>query len=235
MFYLAVLVLLSLLVLIHEAGHLLAAKMAGIPIADFSVGLGPKIWSRRRGRTEYCFRAIPLGGFVMPAVTDEEDFRTFALRKRLAYFLGGPLANFAAAVVLFAVLNVAARGLSIGAVLIDPFRQVLEACWQVLVSLPGLFQHPGELAGPIGIVVQGGRIAAAGRILELALELNVSLAVFNLLPIPVLDGGQILMSCLEERFPRLTGLRVPLTVTGLIVLASLMIFATTLDVTRFWS
>ncbi|HKI04199.1 MAG TPA: site-2 protease family protein [Thermoanaerobaculia bacterium] len=235
MFYLAVLVLLSLLVLIHEAGHLIAAKMVGIPIADFSVGLGPKIWSRRRGRTEYSFRAIPLGGFVMPAVTDEDDFRTFALRKRLAYFLGGPLANLAAAVVLFAVLNVAARGFSFGAVLIDPFRQIVEECWQVLVSLPGLFKHPGKLSGPIGIVVLGGKVAAAGKLLQLAISLNVSLAVFNLLPIPVLDGGQILMSSLEERFPRMTGLRVPLTVMGLIVLASLMIFATQQDVVHLFS
>src|SRR5206468_12947471 len=66
MSYLGVFMLLSLLVTIHEAGHLLAAKGAGIPVAGFSVGLGPKILSRRWGRTEYSLRALPLGGFVTP-------------------------------------------------------------------------------------------------------------------------------------------------------------------------
>jgi len=58
--------------------------------------------------------------------------------------------------------------------------------------------------------------------------------VLNLLPIPVLDGGQIVMSCAEEMFPRLTRLRVPLTVLGMLVLASLMIYANVHDVIRFW-
>lgn len=234
MFYLGVLALLSVLVLIHETGHLVAAKRAGIPVAGFSVGLGPKVWSRWRGRTEYSLRAFPLGGFVMPAVADNEEFRAIALRKRLLYFLGGPLANLAAAVVLVAIWNVAAQGLSIHAILIAPFRQVAEACWQILTSLPGMFARPESLSGVVGIVVEGGRIAATGRILELAFSLSVSLAVLNLLPIPVLDGGQILLACLEDRFPRVAGLRVPLTVLGLIALAALMIYTNVQDVVRYW-
>ena len=90
MSYLGVLLLLSLLVMIHEAGHLLAAKGVGIPVAGFSVGLGPKIWSRRWGRTEYVLRALPLGGFVTPAVADDEEFRAIPLWRRLVFFLGGP-------------------------------------------------------------------------------------------------------------------------------------------------
>jgi regulator of sigma E protease len=234
MFYLGVLVLLSLLVLIHEAGHLMAAKAVGIPVAGFSVGFGPKIWSRRWGQTEYAFRVFPLGGFVMPAVTDIDEFRAIPLRKRLVYFLGGPLANLAAAFVLFAGFNVAARGLSFNAFLIAPWGQVAGACWQVLASLSSLFAHPEALSGVIGIVVEGGRVAAAGRIVELALSLSVSLAVLNLLPIPVLDGGQIFMSCLEKLFPRTIALRVPLTVLGLVLLAGLMVYSNVQDVIRLW-
>jgi regulator of sigma E protease len=47
MTYLGILFLLSFLILLHEVGHLVAAKLVGIPIADFSVGLGPKVWTRR--------------------------------------------------------------------------------------------------------------------------------------------------------------------------------------------
>src|ERR1700710_2906739 len=124
MSYLGVFMLLSLLILIHEAGHLLAAKGVGIPVAGFSVGLGPKIWSRRWGRTEYSLRALPLGGFVTPAVADDEEFRAIPLWRRLIFFLGGPLANLAIGLPLFAILNIARRGFSPAGVLIAPFEQV---------------------------------------------------------------------------------------------------------------
>jgi regulator of sigma E protease len=231
--YLGTLVILGLLILIHEAGHLAAAKLVGIPVAGFSVGFGPKIWSRRRGLTEYALRAFPLGGYVLPAVTDIEEFRASALRKRLVYFLGGPLANLAAALPLLALLNGSRYGISFYTILIAPFAQVASACGQILISLPSLFARPETLSGVVGIVREGSRAAAAGRSAELALSLSVSLAVLNLLPIPVLDGGQILMSSLEELFPRLVRLRVPLTVMGMVLLASVMIYTNVHDVVRW--
>ena len=231
--YLETLVLLGLLILIHEAGHLAAAKLVGIPVASFSVGFGPKVWSRRWGRTEYALRLFPLGGYVLPAVTEPEEFRAFPLGSRLAYFLGGPLANPLAALPLFTLLNVSRSGLSVDTLLLAPFVQVVGGCWQVIASLPSLFARPESLSGVVGIVREGSRVAAAGRSLELALSLSLSLAVLNLLPIPVLDGGQILMASLEELFPRLVRLRVPLTVVGLALLASVMIYTNVHDVFRW--
>lgn len=232
MIYLGVLVLLSVLILIHELGHLAAARLVGIPVASFSVGLGPKIWSWRwRGWTEYSIRALPLGGYVLPAVADADEFRTIPLKRRTVYFLGGPLANLVTAFLACAVLNVVTRGFSFQNLLIAPFDQVAMVCWQVRSSL---FQHPDQLSGVIAIVVEGGRLAAAGMIVPFAISLSVSLAVLNLLPIPVLDGGQIVMSCLEELFPRSVRLRVPLTLLGLLVLATLMIYANGQDVMHYW-
>ena len=231
--YLETLVLLGLLILIHEAGHLAVAKLVGIPVAGFSVGFGPKVWSRRRGRTEYALRILPLGGYVLPAVTDPEEFRAFALSRRLAYFLGGPLANLLFALPLVALLNGSRFGVSVSTILLAPFVKVAGECWQILASLPNLFAHPEELMGIVGIVRVGNQVAAAGRSLELARSLSVSFAVLNLLPIPVLDGGQILMSSLEEIFPRLVRLRVPLTVAGLVLLASVMVYANVHDVFRW--
>jgi regulator of sigma E protease len=231
MSYLETIVLLGLLILIHEAGHLAAAKLAGIPVAGFSVGFGPKLWSRRWGRTEYALRALPLGGYVLPAVEDPEEFRAFALSRRLLYFLGGPLANLAAALPLFALLN-GTRG-PLGALLLAPFEQVAGACRQLLSFIPGLFVHPQGLTGVIGIMREGGQAAATGHLLELALSLTISLAVLNLLPIPVLDGGQILLGVLEEIFPRLVRLRVPLTLMGMVLLVGVMVYANVQDV-RHW-
>jgi len=64
--------------------------------------------------------------------------------------------------------------------------------------------------------------------------LSINLGLLNLLPIPVLDGGQITMSCLEAMFPLLTRLRVPLTLAGLIALAALMVYTNGHDVVRYW-
>lgn len=234
MAYLGIVVLLSLLILIHELGHLAAARLVGIPVAGFSVGLGPKVWSRRWGWTEYSIRALPLGGYVLPAVTDPDDFRAIALKKRLVYFLGGPLANLLTALILCSGMNVAAHGLSFYGILIAPFEQIAAACWQVLVSLPAMFNHPEQMMGTIGIVVVGAQVTAAGLVVPFAISLSVSLAVLNLLPIPVLDGGQIVMSCLEDVFPRLVVLRPPLTLLGLVLLAGSMIYANSLDVGKYW-
>ena len=48
----------------HELGHLLPAKMFGIKVPRYMIGFGPKIWSRKRGETEYGIKAIPLGGYI---------------------------------------------------------------------------------------------------------------------------------------------------------------------------
>jgi regulator of sigma E protease len=231
MTYLIALALLSFLNVVHEAGHLLAARLVGIPAAEFSVGLGPRLWSRRWRGTEYALRAIPLGGFVVPAL-DEADFRSVPFRRRLLFFLGGPLANFAAAVPLFAAYNATHSALTIYNLFIAPWGQAARFCSSTLASLPGLFGRPDMVNGVVGIVVGGGHILLDGRGLELALSLTVSLALLNLLPIPVLDGGQILLGCLEEISPRFLAWRVPLTVLGLAVLALVMIYANVQDVLR---
>lgn len=234
MSYLIVVVVLNLLILIHEAGHFLAARALGIPIAGFHVGFGPKLWSRRRRGTEYCLRALPLGGFVQPAIRDEAAFRAIPLKKRLAFFLGGPLANLATAVPLLALVHLVREGFSVDGVFVEPWVRTVQGAGQVLAAVPRLFVEPEAVSGVVGIVAEGGRLAAQGFGLELAILLSLSLGVLNLLPIPVLDGGHIVLACLEERFPRMVRLRAPLTVAGLVLLAALMLYANGHDVMRYW-
>jgi regulator of sigma E protease len=235
MAYLGIVLLLSLLIVIHEAGHLAAARAVGIPVEAFSVGLGPKLWARRWGRVEYSLRALPLGGFVLPAIVDDEDWRAIPLRKRLAYFLGGPLANLLAALPLLAALNVKLHGASFYQVAIAPFLELGGLLWRFLSVLPSMLAHPAALTGAVGIVAEGGRSTSFVELAFFAAALSLSLAVLNLLPIPVLDGGQILLCCLETAFPRAQRLRVPLTVMGLIFLAAVMIFFNGRDVLRLLS
>ena len=111
-------VLLGLLVFVHELGHFLVAVWCGVRVEVFSLGFGPKILSFRRGPTEYCVSAFPLGGYVKmfgddPTSSDELSeeerkvaFTHKALWQRVAVVLAGPLMNFFFAALVFLVIGV---------------------------------------------------------------------------------------------------------------------------------
>lgn len=66
-------IVMSILVVIHEAGHFLVAKKSGILCHEFSLGMGPLIYQKKKGETMYSFRAFPIGGYVSMAGEEVED------------------------------------------------------------------------------------------------------------------------------------------------------------------
>ncbi len=66
-------VILGFIVFIHEFGHFMMAKFAGVYVYEFAVGMGPKLFSKKGKETEYSLRAIPIGGFCAMAGEDVED------------------------------------------------------------------------------------------------------------------------------------------------------------------
>lgn len=70
--WLAPLLVLGLVIFVHELGHFLAAKWAGVYAPRFSLGWGSPIWSFRRGETEYAISALPIGGYVRMASKEDE-------------------------------------------------------------------------------------------------------------------------------------------------------------------
>lgn len=66
-------VVISVLILVHELGHFLAAKSVNIQVPRFSLGLGPRVVGFRRGETEYVLSAIPLGGYVKMAGMEDDE------------------------------------------------------------------------------------------------------------------------------------------------------------------
>ena len=66
-------VVLIAVVLLHEAGHFFTAKAFGIKVEEFFVGFGPRLWSTRRGETEYGVKLIPAGGYVRIAGMTEDN------------------------------------------------------------------------------------------------------------------------------------------------------------------
>ncbi|MGD9719938.1 MAG: site-2 protease family protein [Pirellulales bacterium] len=232
--YLTAILIIGLLIFVHELGHLVASWCVGMGVARFSIGFGPVLWSWRRGETEYCLSAIPLGGYVLPAVESEEEFQRIPAWRRIVMWLGGPLANFAFAALLLAIAGVAIRGFSLYGVLARPWLLVAEQSWHILTVLPQAFLDPSQLSGVVGIVAVGKSLVNDGwlRAVQFAVLLNLNLAIFNLLPISPLDGGKICCALLEKLHPRLARLQTGFAVAGLALLLLLFVYTTVLDVVR---
>ncbi len=106
--------MLGVLIFVHELGHFLLAKWAGVTVLRFSLGFGPKIVGVQRGDTEYRLSLIPLGGYVkmLGEEADEElteeqlagSFSSQPVFKRMAIVLAGPLSNLLLAIVIFTLV-----------------------------------------------------------------------------------------------------------------------------------
>src|ERR687898_1872688 len=109
---LAFVFVLGVLIFVHELGHFIMARRIGVRVLTFSLGFGPKLISFRRGDTEYCISAIPLGGYVKMAGENPEDSRTGApdefLSKgkwqRFQVLVMGPVMNLLLAVIVMALV-----------------------------------------------------------------------------------------------------------------------------------
>lgn len=104
---LVLLLLISILVLVHEFGHFLFAKLFRVEVKEFAVGFGTKMFSFTRWGTEFCVRMIPLGGFVdIDQETQDSDYNKLKLYKKILILFGGVLFNLIFALVLsLAYLN----------------------------------------------------------------------------------------------------------------------------------
>jgi regulator of sigma E protease len=109
---LAFVFVLGVLIFVHELGHFMMARRIGVRVHTFSLGFGPKLLSFRRGDTEYCISAIPLGGYVKMAGENPDDARSGApdefLSKtkwqRFQVLVMGPVMNLALAFLVMALV-----------------------------------------------------------------------------------------------------------------------------------
>src|SRR2546422_1132277 len=93
-----------LVIMVHESGHFFLAKAFGIKVEEFFIGFGPRLWSFRRGETEYGVKALLFGGYVRIAgmnpfeePSPEEYPRTYGAKpawQRAAVILAGPVTHF---------------------------------------------------------------------------------------------------------------------------------------------
>jgi regulator of sigma E protease len=162
---------LSFVVIIHELGHLLAAKFYGVGAPLFSIGFGPEITGITWGQTYYQICILPLGGYVSlnQAQLNAQPFNTQAI-----IIIAGIAINIIFSYLIFGWFWL--RHL--------PYREMLQSI---------MFGRSG-IMGPIGIISLISYSATVGIdyfFLVLA-TISFSIGLFNLVPLPFLDGGQLL-------------------------------------------
>jgi len=109
MYYVIAVLAFGLLIAIHELGHFFAAKLMGVRVIEFAIGMGPKLLKKQGKETLYTLRALPFGGFCAmegedSAIDDERAFTSQKRWKRAVILLAGSAANFIAAFIIIVII-----------------------------------------------------------------------------------------------------------------------------------
>jgi regulator of sigma E protease len=146
--------ILVVLVVIHELGHFITAKIAGVKVLEFGIGYPPRVFGIKRGDTEYTINLLPLGGFVrLLGEEDPTDPRSLAAQRagtRLIVMGAGSFMNFALAITLFTLALMIPREVNIGRALIA----------QVVPGSPA--QMAGLKTGDVIDEIDGRKIESVG-------------------------------------------------------------------------
>ena len=241
--------LLGFLILIHEGGHFLVAKLCKVKVKEFAIGFGKEIWRKQGKETKYALRLIPLGGFCSMEGEDEESneegsFSKASVWKRMAIVVAGATVN-----ILFGILVYFILVATVGLQFVDPAKDtILNRIYYgakgtgtfiltIFESIKTLFTGglaTDQMVGIVGIsevVVQTSGII---NYLHLLAVISVSLGVTNLLPIPALDGGKILILLIEviRRKPMKIETEAKIQLIGFSILIALFLFVTYNDILR---
>lgn len=340
--------ILSVIIIIHELGHLLTAKYFNVYCEEFSIGMGPAIYKKKFKETTFAIRALPIGGFVSMAgeegvdneeIPYERTIKGIAWWKQIIVMAAGAIMNILLAWLLFIGITMAQGRVSLPA---EPVVQgfttqsaaqeagfligdrILEIRVGGETIHPSTFDdmtellayHPGEettflvereetenqtivltprydeetqrylagfstkpiikeisflesfqygtqkmidgtssiftaltklvkgiglenLSGPVGIYQITAQTTEDGILSTISLIglLSLNIGIFNLLPLPVLDGGRIFITLIEKICGRKLSERAETIIMsiGVVLLISLMIFATWQDIVRLFN
>lgn len=116
MYIILAILLFGVLIAAHEWGHFIAARLCGVTVHEFAIGMGPVVWKKQGKKdTQYTIRALPIGGFCAMEGEEEESDDPHSLGnqgfwKKVAVFAAGAAMNFLVGVVILLALNMGAKG-----------------------------------------------------------------------------------------------------------------------------
>ena len=227
------LVVLGIIIVFHELGHFLVAKLFRIKVETFSVGFGPRLFGFHYGETDYRLSAFPLGGYVKMS----EGVVSNPKWQRFLVAAAGPAMNIVLAVALLTGLFMSGMNFT------DAFSRALDRTIEdgalIVRALGELVTGQASirsLDGPLSImkVTRDSYQAGFGPLIMLMSIISLNLGLMNLLPIPLLDGGLMFMLAIECLMGRELSLRVKERVVqaGLVFLLTLMVFVLYNDVMK---
>lgn len=232
---LKIIFLLGFLIFIHEGGHFIVAKLCKVKVNEFAIGFGPTILQKQGKETKYALRAIPLGGFVSMEGEDEESkhersFSNASIPKRILIVAAGATVNiifglltyFILVVVVYKDINLAFQ--STGGFITSIF-QSLKMLFTGNVGIQ-------DLTGPVGISKVVAQTTTMINYIYIISLVSVSLGITNLLPIPALDGGKILILIIEaiRKKPLNKEIEIKIQLIGFSVLIALSLIVTYNDI-----
>ena len=237
---LKIIIILGFLVLIHETGHFIVARLCKIKVNEFSIGFGPLIWKKETEKTRYAIRLIPLGGYVSmlgeEERSDEEgSFSKASIPKRIAIVAAGGLVNILFAIVLYVILVTVITGNFITG--LTSSGDIINAMWESIKLIFTGGVTADNLVGPIGISEIVAQTTGLIDFFYIMAIISLSLGVTNLLPFPPLDGGKILIYIIEaiRKKPLKEDFELQIQMIGFIALITLSIYVAVNDVGRIVS
>ena len=212
MSFFEIILILVLATVIHEIGHLLGAKIVGIRIKEAALGFGPILYEFKFQTIKIKVCWILLGGYVMPEGTNEE-FLSFPKRHRIILTASGLIMSiFVLPIFALILINlIESKSLNV----IPNFITIL----QVFLNHPFEYFYSGLTIFPT--ITYTNDISSY---LSCLAEISLFLGIVNALPIPILDGGQILLTILENKIPRLRDNYALINIIGYIILLTIILF-----------
>ncbi|MDP3889222.1 MAG: site-2 protease family protein [bacterium] len=222
---------LNWIVLVHEFGHFIVCKLLNVATPIFSIGFGPSIASITLAGTRFQLALLPLGGYVS---IDPADFASQPYLQQLIILLAGIACNIIFTGLIFIYLKY-----------LSPLRHTLlphtvpgESHIKVLGRMMAAFFAQEGRTGVIGFI---GIISVTGKSLALGFDfflfvlaiLSLNVGLFNLLPIPFFDGGQIVMITIQKLIGPLSEPYMNFFYFVILILISLFILAITFKDIRY--
>lgn len=183
-----------IVILVHEFGHFIVAKLNNIRVNEFSIGMGPKLLSKQGEETFYTLRALPIGGYVALEGEDDEsdDPRSFNRAhplKRIAVLFAGAFMNFLLAIILFSFIFLIVGSPSDSTVIGDIMENspAVESSLEVGDRIINIDNNPIESWNDISKVINESKKD------ELIIEFERNGETLNTTINPVNDGGNYII------------------------------------------